>query len=93
MSKAVRTVLTILMDVLIAVAIALAVRLVVSFFGSLAAQGWGEVVVSITDPVTIPFGIEAFKTPYGGVFDVDVALTIGALVVLEWMLGIARDRG
>lgn len=92
MSKVVRTILTILMDVLIALAIALAMRLVVSFFGTLAAKDWGEMVLAITKPLTIPFGIEAFKTPYGGVFDVDVALTIGVLVVGEWMLGIARDR-
>jgi hypothetical protein len=90
--KPVRTVLTILMDVLVAVAIAETLRLVVMFFGQLSEQGWGEAIIAFTDRLTIPFGIEAIKTPYGGVFDVAAALTIVVLLLVEWVLSVVRSR-
>jgi uncharacterized protein YggT (Ycf19 family) len=80
------------MNILIVVSIALTVRLVVMFFGQLAAQGWGETVVALTSPVVIPFGVAAIKTPYGGVFDVNAALTIVALLAIEWILSGVRSR-
>jgi hypothetical protein len=80
------------MNILIVVAIALTVRLVVVFFGQLAAQGWGETVVALTNPVVIPFGVDAIKTPYGGVFEVNAALTIVALLAIEWILSGVRSR-
>lgn len=91
-SKPVRTVLTLVMDLLIVLAIAVTARLVVAFFGSLAAQGWGKALLALTRPVTIPFGVEAFKTPYGGAFDVDAALSVGAYMLGEWVLGTVRAR-
>lgn len=91
-SKPVRSVLTILMDILIVVAIAETLRLVVRFFGQLAAQGWGEVVIAFTNPVTLQLGAEAIKTPYGGVFDVNAAVTVVILLVAEWALSVARSR-
>lgn len=91
-SKPVRSILTALMDLLIVLAIALVGRLVVSFFGSLAAQGWGEAVLAITRPLTIPFGVEAIKTPYGGSFDVEAAITILVFMLGEWMLSMVRSR-
>ena len=68
-----RTILTIVMDVLIACAVAVTLRLGVEFFGQLAAQSWGKAVVAFTNPLVIPFGVHAIKTPYGGVFDVNAA--------------------
>jgi uncharacterized protein YggT (Ycf19 family) len=90
--RPVRTVLTVVMDILVVVAIAETVRLIVLFFGALASQGWGEAIVALTDPITIPFGVEAIKTPYGGVFDVDTALTVVVLLLIEWVLSVVRSR-
>lgn len=91
-SKPVRTLLTIVMDVLVVVAIADTLRLVVLFFGQLAKAGWGEVVIAFTSPVVLPLGIEAIKTPYGGVFDVNAAATVVLLLVAEWVLSVVRSR-
>lgn len=91
-SRPLRTVFTIIMDVLVVVAIAETVRIVVSFFGQLAAQAWGQAVIALTNPLTIPFGVEAIKTPYGGVFDVNAALTVAVLLLAEWLLSVVRSR-
>lgn len=88
----VRTVLTVVMDLLVLIAIAETVRLVVMFFGTLSATTVGQVVVALTDPVTIPLGLEPIKTPYGGVFDVDAGLTIVLLLLAEWVLSLVRSR-
>lgn len=87
-----RTFITVLMDVLVVAAIAETVRLVVMFFGQLSSQGWGQAVIAITDLITLPLGFEAIKTPYGGVFDVNAALTIVALLLAEWVLSVLRSR-
>ncbi len=81
-----RTLLTLLMNVLVIAAIALTVRLGVEFFGSVAAKGWAEAIVAITDPIVIPFGFEPIKTPYGGIFDVDAAIMVALLLIAEWVL-------
>jgi uncharacterized protein YggT (Ycf19 family) len=91
-SRPVRTLITIVMDLFIVVAVALTIRLVVVFFGQLAAQGWGKVIVALTSPLLIPFGVAAIKTPYGGAFEVATALTIVAVLLLEWMLSGIRNR-
>ena len=90
--KATRTVITIIMDILVALAILLTVRLVVVFFGQLAAQSWGKGIAELAGYVTLPLGIEALKTPYGGVFDVDAGLTIVILLAAEWLLSVVRSR-
>jgi len=87
-----RTILTIVMDILIACAIAVALRLVVEFFGQFAAQSWGKAIIAFTGPLIIPFGIDEIKTPYGGVFDVNAALTIGVFLIVEWVLSGIRNR-
>ncbi|MDZ4169046.1 MAG: hypothetical protein U1E26_05270 [Coriobacteriia bacterium] len=92
-SKPLRTILTIVMDLLIVVAIALTARMVISFFGTLAATQWGELILTITDRFVLPLGIEPIKTPYGGVFDITAAITIGVLLLVEWLLSVARSRG
>ncbi len=91
-SRSGRTLLTVVMNLLVIVAIALTVRLVVEFFGALASTDWGKVVVSITNLIVIPFGIEPIKTPYGGVFDANAALTILLALIVEWVLGLVRGR-
>jgi len=91
--KPLRAILTIVMDVLVVVAIAETLRIVVLFFGQLSSQGWGKVVVALTDPITISFGAEAIKTPYGGVFDVNAAITVVVVLLLEFLLSIMRSRG
>jgi uncharacterized protein YggT (Ycf19 family) len=80
------------MNVLIIVAVLVTARIVVLFFGALSSQAWGEAIVRITDFLIIPFGVEAIKTPYGGVFDVDAAIMVAVLILVEWGLSIARNR-
>jgi len=90
--KATRTVITIIMDVLVALAILLTIRLVVLFFGQLASQEWGKGIAVLSGYVTFPLGIESLKTPYGGVFDVNSALSIAILLGVEWLLSLLRSR-
>jgi hypothetical protein len=87
-----RLLLTLVMDALVVIAIAATARLVVRFFGGLAEQGWAEAIIALTEYVTVPFGVEVIKTPYGGVFDVDAALTVVVLMLAEWVLSVARSR-
>ncbi len=91
-SKSGRTLLTVVMNLLVFVAIALTVRLVVMFFGQIASLDWAKAVVSVTNLLVIPFGVESIKTPYGGVFDANAALTILVVLVAEWVLSLARGR-
>jgi hypothetical protein len=83
---------TIIMNVLIFVAVLLVIRIVVLFFGALAAHSLSQALITVTEYLVIPFGIEAIKTPYGGVFDVNAALTVATLIVAEWALSVARNR-
>lgn len=83
---------TVIMDIFVVLAIAEAVRLVVSFFGKIAAQGWADAVIALTNPITLPLGFEAIKTPYGGVFDVNAAVTVVAFVLVESVLSLVRSR-
>lgn len=89
-ARPVRTLLTIVMDLLFVVAVILVVRIVVEFFGVLTAQAWAKAVVNATNILVAPFGIEPIPTPYGGVFDVNAALTVLLLLAIEWALGVAR---
>jgi len=91
-SNPVRTILTIIMDLLIVVAIAVTLRIVIVFFGELAKQSWGEAIIAFTNPVTLPLGIDSIQTPYGGVFDVGAALTVALLLIAEWVLSVVRTR-
>lgn len=88
----VRTVLSIVMDLIIVAAVAETVRMVVAFFGQLASQEWGKTIISLTDLITLPLGLDAIKTPYGGVFDVNGALTIVVFLLIEWALSSVRYR-
>jgi uncharacterized protein YggT (Ycf19 family) len=81
------------MDLFIVVAIALTARLIVAFFGVLSAQTWGDVILVVTERITLPLGFDPIKTPYGGFFDLSAAITIAVLLVVEWVLSVARSRG
>ncbi|MDF1541713.1 MAG: hypothetical protein P1P71_01170 [Anaerosomatales bacterium] len=87
------TILTLFMNVLFFVAVLITGRVVIEFFGALAMTTAGGAIVSVTDIVIIPAGVAGVRTPYGGVFDVDAAITVGVVLVLEWALSVVRARG
>lgn len=91
-SKPARTLITVIMDILVVVAIVLTAALVIGFFGQLAVQAWGRSILALTKPLIIPFGIAPIKTPYGGIFSVNAALTIVVLLGAEWLLSTIRSR-
>jgi hypothetical protein len=88
----VRTLVGILADLLVVVAIVLTARVLVEFFGQLAAKPWGHAVIALTNPIVLPLGVTAPKTPYGGTFDVNACLTVIVLVALDWVLSSIKDR-
>lgn len=89
-SRPVRTLVTVVMDVLVFLAIVVVLRIVVEFSGALAAMSWGKSLLALTKTLVIPFGIKSIRTPYGGVFDIVASLTVVVLLGLEWALGLAR---
>lgn len=89
-SRPVRTILTVVMDLLVIVAVILVLRVVVGFFGALASAEWAKGLLAATRVLVLPFGLEAINTPYGGEFDVSASLTVLALLGVEWALGVAR---
>lgn len=91
-SRLVATLVTIAMNLLVVVAIALTARLCFAFFGQLSAQGWAKTAEALTNPLVIPFGVAAIKTPYGGEFQVNTALTVAAVLLAEWALSGMRSR-
>lgn len=91
-AKPVRTLITILMDLLIVIAVLITIAVVIAFFGALSSQTWGEAVIKIADLVTLPLGVAAYKTPYGGVLNIDGALTVGVLLLVEWGLSVMRTH-
>jgi uncharacterized protein YggT (Ycf19 family) len=91
-ARPIRSLITVVMNVLIIVAVLVTARIVILFFGALSSQAWAEAIVRVTDFLVIPFGVEAIKTPYGGVFDIDAALMVALLILVEWVLSIARNR-
>lgn len=91
-AKPVRSIITIVMNLLVIAAVVLAAGVVVEFFGALSAQTWGQAVVKVSDAITVPFGVGVIKTGYGGGFDIDAALTVMALLLAEWALSAVRVR-
>jgi hypothetical protein len=89
-SSAVRTIITIVMDLLVAVAVMALAHLVVSFFGIASSTAWGKGLLGITGLFVLPAGIAPIATPYAGVFDVNSAATVLALLGVEWLLGLVR---
>lgn len=91
-ARPIRTVITVLMDILVVGAVALTLRLVVEFFGTLAATSWGAMIVDLTDWMVPIEVVESIKTPYGGVFDVSAAIGVVVLLLAEWVLSVVRAR-
>ncbi|TDB39846.1 MAG: hypothetical protein D9V44_02565 [Actinobacteria bacterium] len=91
-SKPVRSLITIVMDLLVLVAVCVTVGIVVRFFGALASTSVGESYLRLASMLTIPAGFDAITTPYGGSFDVDATITVAVLLVVEWALSVARRR-
>ncbi|MCG2807210.1 MAG: hypothetical protein Q8K89_04030 [Actinomycetota bacterium] len=91
-AKPARTLLLILMDLLIVLAVLMTAALVIGFFGALSGQAWGQAVLKIAGLAKIPVGITSIKTPYGGVFSVDFAISVAIYLVGEWLIGSLRSR-
>ncbi|MDO8949602.1 MAG: hypothetical protein Q7V61_03680 [Actinomycetota bacterium] len=91
-SRPVARALTIIMDVLVVVAICLTIGVVVRFFGSLADSSVGVSYLRFVSLITAPFGFGTVNTPYGGQFNVNAAATVGVVLVVEWILSVARRR-
>jgi len=81
------------MNAVLVLACVLLLRLIVDFFGAIAARDAGRMLVTLTDPLYVPFGLTSPRTPYGGVFDSDIAVTILVLVAFEWLLSLVRAGG
>lgn len=86
----VRMFLTLAIDVLFIIALALLVRIVMSFFEPLAATPFYKPLAATTRPLVLPLGIGGIKTPFKGVFEVNAAVTIVAILVVEYLLGTVR---
>jgi hypothetical protein len=89
-SSPARIAVTVLMDVLVAVAVAALAQLVISFFSVMSSAPWGVSLLSLTHYVVLPLGLAPIATPYAGHFDGDAAVTVLALLGVEWALGLAR---
>jgi len=87
-----RTYLTVAMNALFILAALLTARVAVEFFGALAGTTLGAAIVAATDYFVLPLGLVAPRTPYGGVFDTDAAVTVVVLLVAEWLLSLVRAR-
>jgi hypothetical protein len=66
------------------------VHLIVAFFGQLSLTEWGSALLSVTRYAILPLGLAPIVTPYQGVFDVNAAATVLALLGVEWVLGVVR---
>lgn len=91
-ARPIRTLITIVMNVLVVVAVLLTAALVIRFFGAFAATGWGKALVRMADLVTLPAGVADLKTPYGGLFDGNIAITVAVALLAEWVLAVFRGR-
>lgn len=91
-SRPLRTIITVIMDVLVVVAVVLCAGLVVEFFGAVSGTDWGQAILRVTEAIDIPLGVADIGNNYGGVFDVEAAGTVVVLLVAEWLLSIARRQ-
>ncbi|MDY0088025.1 MAG: hypothetical protein RBS78_05715 [Coriobacteriia bacterium] len=87
-----RRFLTGVMNVLFALAAVLTARVVIEFFGRLAMTAWGSAIIAATDRLVLSVGVTAPRTPYGGVFDTQAAITVVVLLTVEWVLSFVRSR-
>jgi len=86
------TVLALVVNFFVLLAAAMVVVTTVRFFGALSAHPIGQTVVELGSIITIPLGINLVKTPFGGVFDANAALTAGIFMLVEWLVSALRNR-
>lgn len=92
-SSSIRTLITIVMDVLVIAAVVITAAVIIAFFGVLSGQTWGKALLALAKPFAIPFpGLKNITTPYGGVFRVDLSVTVVVLLLVEWGLSLARRQ-
>lgn len=91
-AKGVHAVLSLLVWALMLVLVVLSVRQLIVFFGQVSSQEWARAVKMIANPLVMPFGQTDVRSPYGGKFDVDNALTIGIVLMAEWGLSRMKDH-
>lgn len=91
-ARAIRGLLSVVIGVLIAVAVVLLVRQFVVFSAQIEARPWAHAIEAVAGHLVLPFGVRGIRTPYGGVFDADNALTIVIALLAEWALSVVRDR-
>jgi hypothetical protein len=89
-SRAARGLLLALMDMVLVVAVLLVVRIVVAFFGQLAGSPAGEAYLSATALLSPRLGVSPVPSPFGGAFDTGAAILCGGLLIIEWILSVAR---
>jgi hypothetical protein len=87
-----RTVLTIVMDVLVLIALVLTAGIVATFFGAIKSTAVGGGLADILRAVTPGLGLPEWSTPHGGAFSGDSAVTVVALLGIEWVLSMLRRR-
>lgn len=89
-AKPMRTLLSVVMDLLIIVAVVLVLRILVEFFGALTAQPWSDGFLRLTNALVLPLDLPDHTNEYGGFFDMDATVTILGTLLLEWVTGITR---
>jgi hypothetical protein len=90
--RGLRVFLTVVIDVLIVLAVALTARQFILFSGQIAAQNWALAYDALTKYLVVVWGFSPVKTPYGGLFDVNNALTVVIALAAEWSLSAIRNR-
>jgi len=91
-STPIRTVVTVLTDVLFVWAAAVALSMVLRFFGALAANPTAAAFMRFADRLVFPLDARVVPTPYGGSFEVAAAYTVVILLLAEWLLSVVRRR-
>jgi len=81
---------TLLMDALVLAAVVVLARIVLLFFGHVAAMPLSRTVAGLASRAVIPFGLAPMPTPYAGVFDLNAAATVVAVLAVEWLVGMLR---
>jgi len=84
--------LGLIVNVFVVLAVAMVVVTAVRFFGAISAHPVGQIIVDLGSMITIPLGINLIKTPFGGVFDANAALTAGIFLLVEWLASALRNR-
>ena len=85
-----RLLVTLVMDLLVVVAIVVLAHLVIVFFRQVAVDPWAHFLSGYSAYVVAPIGLSPVPTPYGGVFDVNAALTVMLVLVAQLVVGSVR---